>query len=885
MADRGAVSAKVPVPCPPLAGSGLAQQALAGLAWCETFVVLGMHCFWVLSKSSPLAVDSAWGSALALLPFLLLLLAGLASFSLRMQAALIRLEPALHWTASLVFGLLLFCVTVCNPMTPVLPLAATMLPWSAGVSFLLLANLAVHLRVRASARACFATAPMWLAAALALFWWAATLWVVSGMTWAVYFWTASLLFHAAAAAAVPRQSGVGAIRGTRLLPFLEALFLLCMMALLQLRGITANAVMGNIEAKFPLFLAPCHGAVFFAGAALFLIARHFRLAVAVHVAVAVFLLVAPGELAWPSAVGLGYALPALFRATYRQGGFTYALFALAMAGVWLVGLGGFAFAGLVVKFGFFLDGVHVLVRGVQVALVISLLLWLGGVWYRRNRPARRAVCVSVPLPGMALCVPVFAVLLALAVIPGAALLKVTAWPPAFMAQPASRTVAEPMGLCHAGYSESDEEYKTLDELGVQSLRADFAWSSFQPGPDTWNFACRDGFVDAAARHGKKIIAILDYDNGAVEEDSAGKARGNYIAPADIPKFLEYVRQMVTHYTGRVDAWEIWNEPDITRFWEGPMDEFYALARQTADAIRIADPSAQIVGTACTGPFGALMASGIEGLHASGALVDVQHPSGHLYATNPRHYYAEFSKLIGMARRHDHPGSVWITELGAPNGGYYPWCANDDELAAHVIKSYTIATSLGVDRLVWYCFQDGDAAAQAKQPPDSESFFGLLGPGGQWKPSARAYSLFSKYCSDSTLRSDLVRVSGGLAARQLRTAFYRRDKGPSTLILWFEPALRPWGKARVHIDFEGLNALPERHDIGSGCTKTLTDDYIDVSGEPVFLTFGEGGDTDKVLHIGVAGSPVDLLWLVLAGGAVAGSLALCLHRRRGRSCPA
>ena len=148
-----------------------------------------------------------------------------------------------------------------------------------------------------------------------------------------------------------------------------------------------------------------------------------------------------------------------------------------------------------------------------------------------------------------------------------------------MNRPMVRNVENPMGLCHAGYSESDEEYKILDDLGVQALRVDFRWGEFQQGPNQWNLSAKDKYVDTAIQHGKRVIAILNSDNGAVEQDPVGKNRGNYIAPADLPAFLNFVHQVVAHYKGRVYAWEIWNEPDLPNFWDGPYADFYPLARQ------------------------------------------------------------------------------------------------------------------------------------------------------------------------------------------------------------------------------------------------------------------------------------------------------------------
>ncbi len=864
--------------CPSAVGNGLVGHALGGLAWCETFAAVGLHCFWVLSKSSPLTTDNAWGPTLALVPFALMLLAGLASTAAPIRAILARLEAALHWTACLLQALLLFWVVLQNPVEPIIPLASSFFLWSVALGFVLLANLATQLRGRAAARSFQHNAPPWLTVALALLWWGATLWLASGMVWAVYFWTASCLLHAILAAAGPRET-VTEVSGTKkLVPALETALLLCLLALLQVQGVFCNAVMGPVEAKYLLFLASFYSLGFFAGAALFLLALRFRLTAFTHAAMAVFLVAVPGELLWPSAVGFGYALPALFRATRRLGGLGYTLSAVVMVFLWIIGQGGFAFAGLAVHFGFYLEEVHLLLWGLQGALGFLLVLWLAVLWFRRNRKVHLTLRVPLALPGLPFCAALFALLFLLAFLPGALLLGTTAWPPAFMKQPSSISVDYPMGLCHAGSSESDDEYKVLNELGVQSFRVDFTWSDFQPAPGQWNFACRNGYVATAKKYGKRVVAILDYDNAAVEEDPAGKARTGYIAPADLPKFMEYVHQVVTHFSGSVDAWEIWNEPDISRFWDGPMEEFYALARQTADAIRIADPAACIVGPACTGPLGTLMAPAIEGLHASRALLDVQHPSGHLYTTHPRHYYAEFMRLIGMARRYAHPGTIWLTELGAPDGGYYPWCADSASLAEYVIKAYTIATSLGIERVFWYCFRDGTLETQSKRPPDSEAFFGLLGPGDQWKPSAHAYRLFSTFCSNSTLRKDLVQVSGGLAARQVRTAFYRHDNDPSALILWFEPSLFPWGTARATIDVGGTNEPPVLHDIGSGYAKPLFDDHVDLTETPVFVTFNAGDNPEKTIHITVCGSPLDLLWLVLVGSAVPLSLAFCLHRR-------
>lgn len=223
-------------------------------------------------------------------------------------------------------------------------------------------------------------------------------------------------------------------------------------------------------------------------------------------------------------------------------------------------------------------------------------------------------------------------------------------------------------------------------------------------------------------------------------------------------------------------------------------------------------------------------------------------------------------MQNAAAKNGHPGSVWITELGDPDGGVYPWRASSDLLAEHAVKAFTIATSLGIEKLVWYCYRDAGLDSQRKAPDNSEWFFGLVGPARQWKPAAHAYRLFAKNCGNSLIRNDLVEVSGGIAARQLRTALYRRDDGESTLIMWFEPGLRPGAHARVTIGLDQLEEPAVMHDITSGYPKHLLDNVVDVTEKPLFITY-KAPAPETPAHLHADSSPVDGMWLMSVIGLV------------------
>ena len=111
-------------------GSRLSAVFMRGFAWCEVFVLLGFHLFWVLSSSGPLNVDNTWGGILALAPFAVMILLGAGSLNATICSALIRLEVPFHWMACLLQTVLLFHAVFQNPFHPVLPLSGPLYGWS-----------------------------------------------------------------------------------------------------------------------------------------------------------------------------------------------------------------------------------------------------------------------------------------------------------------------------------------------------------------------------------------------------------------------------------------------------------------------------------------------------------------------------------------------------------------------------------------------------------------------------------------------------------------------------------------------------------------------------------------------------------------------------------
>ena len=74
--------------------------------------------------------------------------------------------------------------------------------------------------------------------------------------------------------------------------------------------------------------------------------------------------------------------------------------------------------------------------------------------------------------------------------------------------------------------------------------------------------------------------------------------------------------MTARYSGRIAAWEIWNEPDEAEFWHAPFGaaSYAPMLRAAHSAVKAADPAALVLAGASTGNDYAFL----EGLYAAGA---------------------------------------------------------------------------------------------------------------------------------------------------------------------------------------------------------------------------------------------------------------------------
>ncbi|MBC8101726.1 MAG: hypothetical protein H7Z41_03970 [Cytophagales bacterium] len=112
----------------------------------------------------------------------------------------------------------------------------------------------------------------------------------------------------------------------------------------------------------------------------------------------------------------------------------------------------------------------------------------------------------------------------------------------------------------------------------------------------------------------------------------GGARG-HMTPPDTAKYRELTTQIIAKYAGKVDAWEIWNEANITQFWQGTPEEYAALVNALAPVIRERAPESTLIVGGASGTTTRLVDPFIIALSESGALQKADLLAFHAYANN------------------------------------------------------------------------------------------------------------------------------------------------------------------------------------------------------------------------------------------------------------
>ncbi len=274
-------------------------------------------------------------------------------------------------------------------------------------------------------------------------------------------------------------------------------------------------------------------------------------------------------------------------------------------------------------------------------------------------------------------------------------------------------VPEPWGVNIHFTRPSPQEMASLADLGVRFVRMDLFWHEVERERGQYDFSAYDALVQTMTEHGIRLILILDYGN-----DLYGGGDAAHATPEGRAAFARFAARAAAHYRDAGIIWEIWNEPNLDKFWHGTPDAqaYAAVAAEVIAAIRRVDPTAWVVGPATSGfPWDYL-----EALGEAGVLGRLDAVTVHPYRFGPpESAWADYVRLRRMLwqldERRDLPiiSSEW--GYASVEGGL-----SEVEQAAYLTRQWLFHFTVDVPLSIWYDWRnDGD------DPRDMEHNFGMV----------------------------------------------------------------------------------------------------------------------------------------------------------------
>lgn len=197
----------------------------------------------------------------------------------------------------------------------------------------------------------------------------------------------------------------------------------------------------------------------------------------------------------------------------------------------------------------------------------------------------------------------------------------------------------------------------VGQLGVGYARIQSGWAKTEKEKGKYDFAWLDAIVDGLLEQNVKPWMCLCYGNPLYGD---GNTLGNAI-PSALGPWKKYVQAVVEHFKGRVQCYEVWNEPNIS-VNAGHPERYVKLLKATSPVIRKADSSAKIAAFALASLDYAFLDEALRALKPG--LFDCV--TLHKYFENPDEGDYDFRLLTERVHAFDASVKVVMGESGCPS---------------------------------------------------------------------------------------------------------------------------------------------------------------------------------------------------------------------------
>ncbi len=307
------------------------------------------------------------------------------------------------------------------------------------------------------------------------------------------------------------------------------------------------------------------------------------------------------------------------------------------------------------------------------------------------------------------------------------------------------------------------------------------WRHLEPQRGYWDFKRLDKYVAMAKLTGVEILlplALTPAWASARPEEKSPYGPGNAAEPYDLDDWRNYVRTVAKRYKGRIQHYELWNEPNISGFFSGSPETLVRLAEAAYRILKEVDPGNQLAAPATVGGGEEHLAWLDRYLLAGGGkYMDML--SHHFYVAHaaPEAMLPLVDKVRRIADKHGLSSlPIWNTEAGW-------WIDHSDgtvtteemvpgwkklnaaEAAAYVSRTLILGWAAGLQRYYWFAW---DNYSMGLIEPTTKAI----------KPAGEAYARTLEWVQGSVM-------TGCEFANGVWAASLRRPDNSKARIIWRE----------------------------------------------------------------------------------------------------
>ncbi len=239
----------------------------------------------------------------------------------------------------------------------------------------------------------------------------------------------------------------------------------------------------------------------------------------------------------------------------------------------------------------------------------------------------------------------------------------------------------------SGDAPGQERFAHLAALaGVNWVRDRMKWREIQPEPGRFE---QSTTYDMSARiqseYGLKVLQVFhDTPPWAVEQ---GQSTGRFVT--DLRILYRFCKAMAIRYKGRVQAWEPWNEANVSDFGGHTTDEMCSYQKAAYLGFKTGDPDVTVCWNVSTAVPTALQTQIV--------LENETWPYFDTYNSHTYDWPDSYADLWGPVREAACGRPIWVTESdrGIKYSGPEPWCelTREGEIQKAEFMAQSYASSL------------------------------------------------------------------------------------------------------------------------------------------------------------------------------------------------